>query len=240
MFASFYYFVVCKVATNLELNEKLRDVITEMLLATEKSLNRTGMFDRTVMVEHGVYRTAEEIESQTESFNRTAYSALTAAGVHLKQIEAFDSTIRSYKNRSNEALQLVMKAKEGLEAASNDTNTVNIIEADFTSVYENNTQRLNSLTAERNSLNSSFRLYLGRSQNATVQVAASSVVARMAYQVAQASVKAASKDKADADQLLVDSTTLMDQASSVYNNATVLKVWCSIWPLHCCQLCHFL
>lgn len=195
-----------------------------MLQLTEERLNRTGMFNGTVMVDTGVYRTAEQIQAEAVWLNGSAEASLSTTEMKLSDSESAYVTIQADKARSDEALQLVTLSLREVEQAQNNTNAVNAIQVRFDTLYQNNTRQFEALKVERSSLNASLGLFLERAQNATAQAAAANSTANMAYQLTRAGETAANRDKTDVDQLVVDSTALLSEAEVVFDNATAVKV----------------
>lgn len=195
-----------------------------MLQLTEERLNRTGMFNGTVMVDTGVYRTAEQIQAEAVWLNGSAEASLSTTEMKLSDSESAYVTIQADKARSDEALQLVTLSLREVEQAQNNTNAVNAIQVRFDTLYQNNTRQFEALKVERSSLNASLGLFLERAQNATAQAAAANSTANMAYQLTRAGETAANRDKTDVDQLVVDSSALLSEAEVVFDNATAVKV----------------
>lgn len=195
-----------------------------MLQLTEERLNRTGMFNGTVMVDTGVYRTAEQIQAEAVWLNGSAEASLSTTEMKLSDSESAYVTIQADKARSDEAQQLVTLSLREVEQAQNNTNADNAIQVRFDTLYQNNTRQFEALKVERSSLNASLGLFLERAQNATAQAAAANSTANMAYQLTRAGETAANRDKTDVDQLVVDSTALLSEAEVVFDNATAVKV----------------
>jgi hypothetical protein len=211
------------VSSDLKSREAGRNLVISLLQQTEGRLNDTGSFNGTVIVESEVYITAEEIKLRAVELNSTAEISLSAAETKLKDSEAAYISIQSDRDHSNEASLSVKQSLRLVERAQNDTGAVRAVEADLDYLHQNNSQQLDDLRANRDSVSANLALYLERAQNATNQVKAANVTAGMAYKLALASMTATNREKRDLDELDADATTLLAEAKAVHNNATTVK-----------------